>query len=279
MKKIFQVIGLISLTCFSFFITEKTTIVVNNMDEIMMEIKAKKDRYKEESKDAFIEDNKIIPGVNQKKVNINKSYKNMKKNGYFSEKLFVYDYTKPNISLTDNIDKYIIKGNSSKRMVSLIFTIYKDENIVDIVNILNNYNIKTTFFVNYNWFTNNNDLIKDLINEGHTVEPLLSDYTDPNYEWMDISLKKINNQKTGFCYNTDENSNNLNQCVLRKNYTIKPILISEYTPFVDIKEKLESGSLLSLSINKELKRELSTIIIYIKSKGYNITNLLEHVLE
>ena len=41
MKKTFQIIGLISLTCFSFFVTEKTATVVNNMDEIMVEIKEK----------------------------------------------------------------------------------------------------------------------------------------------------------------------------------------------------------------------------------------------
>ena len=40
MKKIFQIIGLISLTCFSFFVTEKTALVVSDMDEIMIEIKA-----------------------------------------------------------------------------------------------------------------------------------------------------------------------------------------------------------------------------------------------
>ena len=46
MKKAFQMIGLISLTCFSFFVTEQTATVVNDMDEIMVEIKAKKDEYK-----------------------------------------------------------------------------------------------------------------------------------------------------------------------------------------------------------------------------------------
>ena len=121
MKKAFQMIGLISLTCFSFFVTEKTVTVVSDMDEIMIEIRNKKDDYKLDSIDATIENNTIIPGVNKREVNVNKSYKNMKTNGYFSDKLFVYDYTKPEISLSNNIDKYIIKGNSNKRMVSLIW--------------------------------------------------------------------------------------------------------------------------------------------------------------
>ena len=279
MKKIFQMIGLISLTCFSFFMTEKTATVVNDMDEIMIEIKAKKDKYKTDSIDAIISGNTIIPGVSEKKVNINKSYKNMKSNGYFSEKLFIYDYEKPNISLSDNIDKYIIKGNPNKRMVSLIFTIEQNDDITDILTIINNYNIKSTFFVNFTWFSNNNELINELIKQGHIIGPLMDDYRDSNFEWMDMVLKKINKQNIGFCYNTTDNQNNLDECVLKNNYTIKPIVISENTPLVDIKQKLESGSLLSLKVNSQVKKELSTIIIYIKSKGYKLTNLEEHILE
>ena len=279
MKKVFQMIGLISLTCFSFFVTEKTSTVVSDMDEIMIEIKEKKEDYKTESIDAIIEDNTIIPGVNAKEVNVNKSYKSMKKNGYFSDKLFIYDYTKPKISLTDNIDKYIIKGNPSKRMVSLIFTIQSDEDITDIVNILNNYNVSATFFVNYNWFSNDNDLVDELIKKGHIVSPLMEDYSVSDFEWMDMALKKINKQNIGFCYNINDNQKNLDECVFRNSYTIKPIVISENIPLVDIKEKLESGAILSLKVNTQVKKELSTIIIHIKSKGYKLVNLKENVLE
>ena len=279
MKKTFQMIGLISLTCFSFFVTEKTVTVVSDMDEIMIEIKEKKDEYKSEAIDAIIEDNTIIPGVSAKEVNINKSYKNMKNNGYFNDKLFVYDYKKPDISLSDNINKYIIKGNPSKRMISLIFIIEQDEDITDILNIINNYNIKVSFFVNYNWFSNNNNLVGEIIREGHIVSPLMEDYTNSNFEWMDMVLKKINKQSVGFCYNINDNQKNLDECILKNNYTIKPVLISENTPLVDIKEKLQAGSLLSLKVNSQVKKELSTIIIHIKSKGYKLVNLEENILE
>lgn len=279
MKKVFQMIGLISLTCFSFFVTEQTAIVVSDMDEIMIEIKNKKDDYKTDSIDAIIYNNTIIPGVNKREVNVNKSYKVMKTNGYFSDKLFVYDYEKPKISLTDNIDKYVIKGNPSKRMVSLIFKVEQDEDISDIVNILNNYNVKSTFFVNYNWFSNNNDLVEELIKNNHIIAPLIEDYTSSDFEWMDMVLKKINKQSVGFCYNTNENKNNLDECVLKNNYTVKPIVISENTPLVDIKEKLESGAILSLKVNSQVKKELSTIIIHIKSKGYKLVNLKDNILE
>lgn len=279
MKKVFQIIGLISLTCFSFFVTEKTAIVVSDMDDIMIEIKEKEDDYKSDAINAVIEENIIIPGVNGKKVNINKSYKNMKSNGYYSDKLFVYDYIKPEISLTDNKDKYIIKGNPSKRMVSLIFRVEGDDDITDILNIVNNYNIKVTFFVDPTWFTDNNDIIQAIVDKGHNVASLLNDYRDSSFEWMDMIIKKINKQKSGFCYSVEDNQENVDFCEARGNYTIRPTLISDKTPLVDIKEKLESGSLLSLKVNSQVRKELSTIIIYIKSKGYKITNLEENILE
>ena len=279
MKKIFQILGLIGLTCFSFFMTEKTALVVSNMDEIMLEIKANYKNYKTEAIDAVIEENTIIPGVCAKDVNIKKSYKNMKSNGYYSDKLFIYDYTKPEISLSDNVDKYIIKGNSSKRMVSLIFKVKDSDNIDDILNIINNYNVKATFFIDTSWFTNNNELIQELIDDGHNIGILMDDYTNPDFEWMDMVLKKINNQKNSFCYSKENSDSNMHACKLKNNYTIKPIEISDKTPFSDIKKNLTAGSIISLDINSKLKKELSTIIIYIKSRGYNLDNLENHLLE
>ena len=77
MKKFFQVLGLISLTIFSFFATEKTAVVVNNMDEIMVQIKQNKDKYRKKALGATIKDNTIIPGINGRIVNTKKSYKNI----------------------------------------------------------------------------------------------------------------------------------------------------------------------------------------------------------
>ena len=279
MKKILQIIGIISLTCFSFFVTEKTALVVSDLDNIMIEIKENKDKYKSDYVDAYIENNTIIPGIKGRTVNINKSYKNMKTNGYFSDKLFVYDYIKPNISVEDNKDKYIIKGNPKKRMVSLLFVVREMDDISDILNIVYNYSIEVTFFVDYTWYENNNGLVKDIINKGNTVSIYMDDYIDPDFEWLDMVIKKINKQGINFCYIKDDRTESLNACSKRGNYTIRPIIISNKTPLVDIKNKLESGSILSLTINSELKKELSTIIIYIKSKGYKLTSLQEHILE
>lgn len=275
MNKFFQIIGLVTLTIFSFFVTEKTSLVVNNMDDIMIQIKQNKDKYKEKSKDAVIKGNTIIPGINGRIVNTKKSYKNMKINGYYSDKLYIYDYNKPLVSLEDNKNKYVIKGNSNKRMISLIFKVKNGIDISNIISILNNYGAKSTFFVDINWFSNNTNTIEQLIKDGHNVGILLDDYDSDDFLWTDTIIKNINKQKHGFCYNAEK----IEVCAQNNDYTIRPKEISEYTPLVDLKKYIDSENLFSFEVNSELKKELINIIIYIKSKGKRLENLENHILE
>ena len=275
MNKFFQIIGLVTLTIFSFFVTEKTSLVVNNMDDIMIQIKQNKDKYKEKSKDAVIKGNTIIPGINGRIVNTKKSYKNMKINGYYSDKLYIYDYNKPLVSLEDNKNKYVIKGNSNKRMISLIFKVKNGTDISNIISILNNYGAKSTFFVDINWFSNNTNTLEQLIKDGHNVGILLDDYDSDDFLWTDTIIKNINKQKHGFCYNAEK----IEVCAQNNDYTIRPKEISEYTPLVDLKKYIDSENLFSFEVNSELKKELINIIIYIKSKGRRLENLENHILE
>ena len=49
MKKLFQIIGIISLMGFSFFYTEKTVSVVKEYDTIMIDIKNVEKKYKKDA--------------------------------------------------------------------------------------------------------------------------------------------------------------------------------------------------------------------------------------
>lgn len=267
----FEIIGLLSLACFSFFITEKTTLVFENVDNIMIEIKENYKNYNIDSKDAIIENNTIIPGIYGRVVNIKKSYKKMKKYGYYNEDMYVYDYKKPNISLNDNIDKYIISGNRSNRYISLIFK--TSNNLDNILKIIDKYNLKVTFFINSNFFENNNNLVIELIKRGHIIGNLSNnlDYSDSSFGWMDTIIKSLTNQKQGYCYYTD-NINSIDYCVNYKNYTLKPIEIKNNL-LNEVKNNLKNGAMLSFEINNKLTKELDSIINYIKSKGYEIVNI------
>ena len=228
----------------------------------MISIKANCDNFKTNSVDAIIKDNTIIPGISGKKVNINKSYKKMREHGSYNEKLYIYDYIKPNISLSDNKDKMITNVNKKKRMVGLIFIVDNYTDINDILSIINNYNIKATFFITSSYLENNN--IDYLKKEGHNIGII----GDSNIEWMKMVVKDK------YCYSDD-----INICINNDLYIIKPYNVSSNTPLLDVKNNLDNNRILLFTINKTLKRELPNIIIYIKSKGYTITNLDESVLE
>ncbi|MBQ9318798.1 MAG: polysaccharide deacetylase family protein [Bacilli bacterium] len=274
MKRLFEIIGLATLMFFSIMITHKTEMVFENVDNIMIEIKEKSEIYKQMEVDAKIDGDTIIPGKYGRSVNIKKSYQQMKKYGAFKEEMLVYNLKKPKISLSDYKDKYIINGYPKDRKISLIFKINNYEgNIDEVLKILDSDNIKATFFVDDEWFSEHNNLINDLINQQHTIG-LLShnlDYQDSSFGWMDTIIKSVTKQKQGYCYYTDKREN-LDSCVLLNNYTIKPIEISENL-FYEVKKNLNNGVMLSFNLNKQLVHELKTIISYINTKGYSLVSL------
>ena len=115
MKKFFQTVGIISLLCFSFIYTEKTATVVKEFDDIMIQIKEKNEIYRKKAIDAVIVDNTIIPGISGSEIDIDKSYSKMKRYGKYNDKLLEYKSILPNISLTQNMNKYIVNGNKEKK--------------------------------------------------------------------------------------------------------------------------------------------------------------------
>ena len=68
-------------------------------------------------------------------------------------------------------------------------------------------------------------------------------------------------------------------CSNYNNYTIRPNIIVSKNPFVEVKEKISPGSIISFRVNDAVENEISLIIEYIKSKGYTISTLEEHLEE
>lgn len=273
MKRTFQVIGLISLLGFSFFLTDKTATVIKNLDDIMIEIKNNKSSYEQEGTDAVIKDDGIIPGISKKTVNVNKSYNNMKEYGKYNDNLYVFDYTIPNISIKNNKDKYIISGNSKKRMISLNFLVADDTEIEKIVEILNNNNIKGGFFVNEDWLSNNMDLVYNLITNKFIFG--IDNTDENNYEWMNTILTKADNQAQMYCFYDDKV---IDKCKELDGYTIKGITIdSDY--YNNVTKSLKSGAIITFKVDDNLIKNLDRIIRYIFKKGYAIENLHDHIEE
>lgn len=74
-------------------------------------------------------------------------------------------------SLTASADARVIySGDSSKNNVCFMINVYQGEDYVrDILDILDVYNVKTTFFIGGSWAVKNIDLIKEIYTRGHEI--------------------------------------------------------------------------------------------------------------
>lgn len=279
MKKLFQMVGIITLMCFSFFYTEKTVNVVKEYDDIMIQIRAKEKEYFKSAKDATIIKNTITPGISGEEIDADKSYNKMKRYGKYEESLLVFKTIQPDISISDNLNKYIVGGNETRKQVSILFLI-KDNIYTDrIIEILDEKDIKANFFFEGNLIESSKELIKTLVYKDHNVGNLgfSGTYNDTNYTWTNVYLKKL--QNTSYCYTEKENQETLDICTLNKNRTIIPSIKIIGSISSDFKKELKNGSIISIEPNDTTIKELAVLINYIKSKGYNIVNLEELIKE
>lgn len=266
MKNIVKSIGLITLICFSFFYTEKVIDVVSEQDDIMIKIKEVKDNYKIDSVDATISENTIVPGINGREVDIEKSYQNMKQIGIFNENYFIYKEVPPKNKLEDNYDKYIINGNLTKKYISLIFIINSDR---DLENILNNIDSKVNLnlFIDYEVLLNNLDKLKK------TNYNIYSYGKGGKYD-NDI-LKLSNNviernfNKSLYCIENENNA--LKVCSNNKMHTVEGIYLSN--AYNEIKKILNKNNIIVINNDYKNIKEFNYLINYINSKGYKIASL------
>ena len=282
MKKFFSVIGIITLAIVSFIYTDKTIDVAKQFDNVMTTInEVSGDYYVDPIYGIIIDDILFIPGVSGREVDQNKSYKSMRKFGGFNKNLLEYKEIKPQNTLEDNLNKYIISGNKSKNMVSLIFIVSGNTNIDKVLSIVENKDVKVNFFVDGSWVEKNNELLKELIDKNYTIGNLSynMDYQNSAFSWIDTIIKRMSHEKYGYCYSVEENLDNLKLCAMNKNFTIKPSIVVKKYPLKEIKEQISNGSIISIPINSSVEEELPTIINYINSKGLKIVSLNELLKE
>lgn len=256
MKKI-KYFVLVMVSVFSFYISDKLLLMVEGMSPLMQTINEVKDFKEYEPVDAIIDGNTIIPGKKGRTINKRETYLKMNDFGTFNETFFVYDYKKPNISLYDNLDKVIIKGNS-KENVSLIV----ESNIYD--EYFKSNNISYTKVI-----SNEDDLIKDDIVSyinGNLVE---SEFYDLNY------YLKRNKKNSKICL---VGKTNLNICNELKYYLIEPNVDLYHSNVTNVKMSLGGGDIIYVHENVSLS-ELKIIMNELNYRGFKVVKLSELIKE
>ena len=280
MKRFFEILGFLSLICFSFFYTEKTIDVVKEVDDIMITLKEQAPKYQVKAENAKIDGMFMIPGISGKIVNIQKSYEEMKHYGKFHPNLLVYDKVSPEISIQNRYDKYIQTGNPKKRQVSFIFIVGEKDNPSPFINILKKRKVTGTFFIDSSWLEKNQKELIDFIHYKFTVGNYSNqgDYSHESFVWMDTIIKRVGGQKQSYCLVEKENKKALKNCQLQKDYTIYPNIMIKENPYSELIEQVKNGSIILMKMNRKVKNELPMMITYLKQKGYEIVNL-ENLLD
>lgn len=279
MKNILKLVGLFVLMGFSFFYTDKVVEVIREEDNIMIEIQSVKDLYKIDAMSANVVDNTIIPGVEGRVVNVDKSYKEMKSIGKFNKNSLVYDVVRPSVSIVNNKDKFIVKGNSLKQMVSLVFVINDDKYLNKINKISIDKDVIFNYFIDYEFLIDNTTLVKEMKNGEFYSYGNKGKYTPDNLLFSNNLISRIRNEEAIYCLNIDMDESGLDLCNSNGLYTISPSFVSGDNAYNVITKNLESGSIILIDITTDNINNLGVIIDYIKGKGLKIRGLSELINE
>lgn len=246
MKKIFNFLFTIILLIFSFYYANIVRNFLKNKDPLMQEIKSKQNKYFKEPINAIITNKTIIPGISGTKLNINASYQKLKKIKKFDSSSLVIDKVKPSISLTNNIDKYIINGNLNKKNISIIIS----TNNLEIVKYYKNTNIN--FIIDKYFLLDNLNYLNSITNNIIIYQSNL-----------------IKNPRINYCYET--NINNLNICSYYNLYTIVPYIIT-HDYYYNVYNNLENGKIFMFYLNSNLD-EFNILLKSISNLNYNLVSI------
>lgn len=256
MKDFYKYFGIVAIMLFSFYYTEKIALMMRKKDPIYETINVFAEDSNTKSINATIKNNTIIPGINGLTVNIDKSFQKMKSFGAFNKYYLIFEQIKPEISLEDNKDKIITKGNSKKKSVALIL-----EETGEISEYLKKIEVNASILITTESFQR--DSFLEQINNDSKKEKEVDSLLD--------SIKQ--NKKICIINNYNEN-----QCRKNNKYLVKPSLELTNYNIASIKGKIESGDIILIKKGVTLN-DVKILLQQIYYKGLEPTNLSSLILE
>ena len=254
MKRVFEWIGGFALIAFSFYFTDQVSLLIASKSDLMSEIKSVSADYKVDAVDAMIDkdNNTIIPGKYGKEVNDTESYMSMHEFGIFNENYLVYNKIKPNTSLEDNKDKYILKGNASNREISFIL---ESSGEISKYFDANNYDYDIIALVK-------NDLKSD-------VEYLNGASNKDDFKSIDKNIKNK------ICI---KDYSDIELCKKNNYYIVSPNLSLTSTGIYKVKSQLSSGSMVLVTKSAKLE-DVKYLLNEIKFKDLKIVKVSKLISE
>ena len=273
MKKTLKLFGIILLLIFSFFYTNKVADKIKSKDPIMVSVKEYKKKNDVKKVSGIINGNTLVCGSNEISVNVKKSYSNMKENNSFDKNKIVYETKTSSDSAVNTYDKYIIRGNYTKKEMYLIFGIKNNKNIDELINNKNNSYIN--YFIDGSYLNDNTSVVeklgKNVYNFGYNNK-----YDKKKIMLTNNIIESITLNRSLFCLNLDKNDKYLDICKKNNMHTISTNMVN--LSLIDLKKKLKNGAIIYYDLDKFDMNNYNIIIDTIKMKGYSLKNL-SHILK
>ncbi|MBM7632638.1 polysaccharide deacetylase family protein [Geomicrobium sediminis] len=149
----------------------ETMTTTETNEEIIEKIKRAKAEFDELPIDAVIDPVwKGIPGYNGRVVDVEASLKNMEDEERYVEELLVFDEVAPEIGMADLDVTPFYKANPNKPQVAFLINVaWGNEHLPEIINKLNEHDVKATFFLDGSWTKSQPRLARMIQEEGHEI--------------------------------------------------------------------------------------------------------------
>lgn len=165
-------------------------------DELKKQIEEKAAEYKVPPIDAKVDRVwKAIPGYNGIEVDVQATYLQARSNPNAVSIPLVYKQIPPKVSLDDLGAQPIYRGNPEKKMASFMINVaWGNEYIVPMLDILDEYKVKATFFLDGSWLKKNEQMAKEIQKRGHELENHA--YSHPNMSQLTSERAELEISKT-----------------------------------------------------------------------------------
>src|SRR5690625_3166617 len=269
-------------------------IRVDTFDKLYEKILQKSEEIAEDAEDAYIDRVwKKTPGRNGLRINIDESYKRMKKAGEYNEQLLVTEEITPKKDLSDLPAAPIYRGHPKKEMVTLLINVsWGTEYIPEILQTVKEKNVKANFFIEGKWAQEHPNLVKMIAEQNHIIGNHA--YNHPNMARMNRQdvFEQINRTNEILQAITGNKpkwfappSGSFNEHVVEVAYELKMETILWTVDTIDWKKpsvsvmlnrvltKVHPGAMILMHPTEPVSKGLGELINELEKKGYKIDHI------
>ncbi len=279
LKNISKLASLFLLLLLSFIYTDKVFSEARENDPIMKEVMNYKKENDIEPIEPRLHDDEIVLGLSGLVVDAKETYKNMKKDKRFDKDKIVYNSKLPEKTITKNFDYYITKGNDKKEAVSIIFKVYDNTSIDELLKLVSKNNVKVNFFVDGSWLDKNVETAFSMVNLDCEIYNLGYDkkYTKNMINVTNNLIESITLKDSNLCLNENKDDEAKKLCSNKKMHTITPNINNPN--ITDLKKNLNKGEMILFDASDYDYSKFSLMINTITSRGYEIISLSDLLKE